>query len=72
MNRGIILILTHRTYFTTLPLAFLFFNNLTMHKKLNNVRYMNLFMLYDFMQVLNIKRMHYTKNEYFLSIFYLL
>jgi hypothetical protein len=33
---------------------------------------MNLIILYDFMQVLNIKRMHYTKNEYFLSIFYLL
>jgi hypothetical protein len=65
MNRGIILILTPRSYFTTLPIVFLFINNLTMHKKRNNVRFMNLFMLYDFMQVLNIKRIHYTKNEYF-------
>jgi hypothetical protein len=30
---------------------------------------MNLIMLYDFMQVLNIKRKHYTKNNYFLGIF---
>jgi hypothetical protein len=29
------------------------------------VRFMNLNMLHDFMQVLNIKRKHYTKDDYF-------
>jgi hypothetical protein len=33
---------------------------------------MDLIMLSDFMQVLNIKRKHSTKNEYFLSIINLL
>jgi hypothetical protein len=37
------------------------------------MRFMTLFMLYDFIQVLNIKMKHSTKNEHFFqaySIFY--
>jgi hypothetical protein len=33
---------------------------------------MTLIILPDFMQVLNIKREHYTKNDYFLGIYNIL
>jgi hypothetical protein len=33
---------------------------------------MNLIISSDFIQILNIKRKHYTKNDYFLGIFNLL
>jgi hypothetical protein len=45
--------------------------------KFNNMQFMNLNMLSEFMQVLNINEKHYTKNEYFIkyilfTTFYLL
>jgi hypothetical protein len=36
------------------------------------MRLMVVIMLYDFIQVLNIKRKHYTEDDYFLLIIYLL
>jgi hypothetical protein len=76
-NRSKLIILTHKCYFTNLPLTFLFIYKLTMPYKFNNMQFMNLNMLSEFMQVLNINEKHYTKNEYFIkyilfTTFYLL
>jgi hypothetical protein len=45
--------------------AFLFINYLTKLLKINNMRFMILIILYDFIQVLNIKRRDPIKNNYF-------
>jgi hypothetical protein len=45
-------------YFTNNLQAFLFINFLTKHLKINNMRFMNLTMFSDFMQVLHINRRH--------------
>jgi hypothetical protein len=58
--------LSHKSYFTKLPLAFLFINKLTEPWKFNNMQFMSLNMLYDFTKALNSIGNHYTKNEYFL------
>jgi hypothetical protein len=65
MNRSVLLILTHNNYFTILALAFLFISKATRHYKINNMKFMNLNMLSNFMKVLNISRKHSTKNECF-------
>jgi hypothetical protein len=65
MIMSILLILFHKSHFTNLPLAFLFIYNLIEHWKFNNMHFMNLFILSDFMQALNINRNHYNKNDYF-------
>jgi hypothetical protein len=62
---SIILILTHNSYFTILPLAFLFINNLTKHEKFNNIQFKILNLQYDLMQVLISINKHPTKNEHF-------
>jgi hypothetical protein len=51
--------------FSKLPLAFsiyLLINNLTMHQKFNNMHFMCLNKLYDFMQVIYNKRKFPIKN----------
>jgi hypothetical protein len=65
MIRSIILVWTPKSYFTHLPLAILFINNLTKHYKFNNMQFKSINMLSDFMQVLNSTRKHLTKNECF-------
>jgi hypothetical protein len=58
-------ILTLTSYFTKLPLAFLFIYKLTKLSKFNNMQFMSLNMMYDFIQVIYSTRKHYTKVEYF-------
>jgi hypothetical protein len=65
MNRSNLSTLTIISYFTKLPLAFLFMNKLTKPWKFNNMQFINLNMFSDFMKVLNSIRKHPTKNEYF-------
>jgi hypothetical protein len=60
-----LIILTHKDDFTKLPLSFLFINNLTKHYKIYNMRFMILIMVYDFIQILHIKRKHPTNIYYF-------
>jgi hypothetical protein len=62
MNRSIILILTHKSHFTNLPLTFLFINNLTKHYKFNTMRLVMLTWFSDFVQVLYSARKHHTKS----------
>jgi hypothetical protein len=62
-SQGIIM---QRNYSTNYIYAFLFIKYLTKHlKTINNMRFINLIMLYDFIQVLNIKRRLSTKDEHF-------
>jgi hypothetical protein len=65
MNRGTLLILTHTSYFTNLPLAILFINKATKHYKINNMHVMSFNKFSDFMQVLYSIRKHPTNNEDF-------
>jgi hypothetical protein len=65
MNRSNLSTLTLTSYFTKLSLAFLFINKLTKPWKFNNMQFMSLNVLSDFMQVPNNIRKHPTKNEYF-------
>jgi hypothetical protein len=43
----------------------LFIKKAIRHKKINNIHFMNLNMLSDFIRVLNSTRKHSTMNEYF-------
>jgi hypothetical protein len=54
--------LTSYKPFTNLPLAFLLFNKLNTTSKCNNLRFIPLIMLSDFIQVLNSAWDVYTKN----------
>jgi hypothetical protein len=62
MTMSILLILIQESYFTNLPLAFLFIYNLTKHYKINNMRFKNLTWFYDFIQVLYSTRKLLTVN----------
>jgi hypothetical protein len=57
-NRSDLIKLTHKSYFTNLLPRFLFIYNLTKHLKFNNIRFMSLTRVYDFLQVLCSKRRH--------------
>jgi hypothetical protein len=63
MNRSNLSTLAHKSYFTILPLAFLFVNNLTKHLKINNMILVRLTWFSDFIQVLNCIRKHTTMSE---------
>jgi hypothetical protein len=65
MNRSNLSISTLTIYFTNYSLVFLFINYLTKHKNINNMRYMNLKILFDFIHVLLIKQKHSTRDDYF-------
>jgi hypothetical protein len=62
-NKGII----HQECFTKFLQTFLFIRNLANHSKTNSMRFMNLTMVYDFLQVIRINRGLRTKDDYFLS-----
>jgi hypothetical protein len=47
--------------------CFLIIRNLTKHLKINNMRFMNLMMIYYFIQVQGSKRGYLTKDDYFLN-----
>jgi hypothetical protein len=52
--------------FTILPLAFfLYFHKLNITKKFNNLGFVHLIVLSDFLQVQHSVRELYTKNQYF-------
>jgi hypothetical protein len=54
-------------YYITLSISM----HLTIHlstRKINNMQFVELIILSDFMQVLNIKMKHSTQSDYFLSI----
>jgi hypothetical protein len=72
MNMSNLSILTLTIYFTNLPLPYLFNNKLTKHQKINNMKFMNLIMLFDFIRALHLKRSYSTKDYHFLLILYLL
>jgi hypothetical protein len=61
-EQSILLILTRSSYFTILPLAFLFINKATRHYKINNMHFMSLNKFSNFIQVLNSKRKHLFRN----------
>jgi hypothetical protein len=72
MLKSILIILIFTSNFTILPLAFLFTNKLTKHLKFNNMHFMNLNMLFDFIQVYSAKGNILTKIIIFIRIFKLL
>jgi hypothetical protein len=65
MNKSNLGILTHTSYFTNLLLHFLFISTITKHENINNMKFMNLNIPFDFIHFLLIKRRHSTKNKYF-------
>jgi hypothetical protein len=58
-------ILFIKNVFTKLLQAFLFIRNLAKHSKTNNMIFMNLTRVSDFLQVLGIHRDISTKDDYF-------
>jgi hypothetical protein len=77
MIRSNLLNLTYKAIYKFYFQAFLFINYLTKHWEIHTMRFKNLTRVYDFIQLLNIKRSHSAKNDYFpmhilLTIIYLL
>jgi hypothetical protein len=65
MIRSNLLNSTYKAIYKFYFQAFQFINYLTKHWEINNMRFKNLTRVYDFLQVLHIKRSHSTKNYYF-------
>jgi hypothetical protein len=59
------IVLFIKNVFTKILQAFLFIRNLANHSKTNNIRFMNLTKVYDFLQVLGINTALTTKDDYF-------
>jgi hypothetical protein len=59
------IVLFIKNVFTKILQAFLFIRNLANHSKTNNIRFMNLIKVYDYLQVLGINTGLTTKDDYF-------